>query len=219
MLFLNDCGMIKIFLFLADGYRDVVATLLDHLEDMKMVGTSARIDQWEREVELSNPDVILIGHHFSSGNAMAVIERMKTLYPEKKVIIFSNEIEGETIRQSVTAGADGYVLLSTPLLKLIGYIREAHEGGAPMSPPVARYVLHSIAPVNNVRTLTNSESFTMREVDTLRLLVKGLTYKQISSQLEISLDTVRSHIKNIYSKLEVNSKSEAIVKVLTGRMI
>jgi DNA-binding NarL/FixJ family response regulator len=110
------------------------------------------------------------------------------------------------------------VLMTTPLLKLIDYIKDAYDGGAPMSPTVARQILNALVPVNNVQHW-NSEGLTSREIDILRLLVKGHSYKLVSYDLKISIDTVRSHIKNIYSKLNVNSKSEAIIKVLKDRLI
>jgi len=208
--------MIKVYVSLSDGYRDVLALLLNHLEDIKIVGTSGDIARLIPDVAKLNPDVILMGLAQPLELVLETIEKMKISFPEKKILIFSNDRDRQTIVQVVEAGADGYVLMSTPLLKLFGHIKDVYEGGAPMSAPVARSIFNALSSVNKIFSLPEGE-FTTREMHTLRLLVKGLTYKEISNQLEISLDTVRSHIKNIYSKLHVNSKSEAIIKVLTGK--
>lgn len=208
--------MINVYIFLSDGYRDMLTLLLNQLEDIKIVGSSGKIELLESESGIKEADVILMGLSASVTEGFNTLEKIKITYPKKKILALTNDFDRSTLIQSVEAGADGFVLLNTPLLKLIDYIKEAYEGGAPMSPSVARSILNTLSPINSIANLPNEE-FTTREIHTLRLLVKGLTYKEISKSLEISLDTVRSHIKNIYSKLDVNSKSEAIIKVLTGK--
>lgn len=209
--------MIRVFIFLNDGYRDVLVLLLNHVEDITIVGASGNADTLLQDIDNTRPDVILMGHSSRREDSLQ-IEKIKSIYPKKKVVVFTNSVERSVILQSIEAGADGYVLLNTPLLKLKDYIHDAYEGGAPMSPLIARQILSVLSPVNNVHQFYE-DGLTTREIDILRLLVKGYSYKMISSDLKISLDTVRSHIKNIYSKLNVNSKSEVIIKVLKDRLI
>ena len=125
--------------------------------------------------------------------------------------------DNERVFQAICDGASGYILKKTPPEKILEYVREANSGGAPMTPSVAKQVLKLFSqPFQNKKDLV---SLTAREQDVLTLLVRGFSYKMISSELDISMETVRTHIKNTYTKLHVNSKSEAVIKALQNKLV
>ncbi len=129
-----------------------------------------------------------------------------------EIIMFSVHQDDEKIFQSLCAGACGYLTKNTPIPKVLSAIKEAKNGGAPMSMNVARMVVNSFRPKSTF-------ILSIREKEVLNELCKGKSYKKIGNSLFISQDTVRSHIRNIYRKLEVNSKSQAVAKAFKEKLI
>ena len=126
--------------------------------------------------------------------------------------MFSVHQDDERVFQSLCAGACGYLTKNTPIAKILSAIKEAHNGGAPMSMQVARMVVQSF------RTQSQSE-LSPREKEVLTELCMGKSYKKVGESLFISQDTVRTHIRNIYRKLEVNSKAEAVAKAFKEKLL
>ena len=126
--------------------------------------------------------------------------------------------ENEKIFQSILNGASGYILKNSTPQRILDAIRETHEGGAPMSPSIATKVLKMFQE-NTLPGTGTSFNLSEREKEVLSCLVKGMSYKLIADACFISLDTVRSHIRNIYEKLHVHSKSEAVAKAIKGRIV
>ena len=126
--------------------------------------------------------------------------------------------EDEKIFQSILAGASGYILKNTPPARILDALKELHEGGAPMSPSIATKVLKMISTPSKS---SPSQSFNLsdREKEILSCLVKGMRYKRIAEVCFISVDTVRGHIRSIYEKLHVHSKSEAVAKAIKGNIV
>jgi DNA-binding NarL/FixJ family response regulator len=125
--------------------------------------------------------------------------------------------DDERIFNAVCAGATGYLLKKTPPARLLEYIRETLEGGSPMSPQIARRVMtlfHRVRPPESTH-----EDLTPHELRLLKLLVEGYRYEDVASQMGVSINTVRSHIKHIYGKLQVHSKSEAVAKALRSGLV
>lgn len=139
------------------------------------------------------------------------------LFVERKApfetIMFSVHQDDEKVFQSLCAGASGYLTKNTPIPKILSAIKEAHQGGAPMSMQIARMV------VGSFRNQSNSEPLSPREKEVLSELCNGKSYKKVAESLFISQDTVRTHIRNIYRKLEVNSKAQAVAKAFKYRLI
>jgi len=131
------------------------------------------------------------------------------------VLLFIFEDENKLF-DCLTAGANGYILKNTPAPQLIQAIYEVCAGGAPMSPGMARKVLNSFA---QKRIFSKDYHLSNRELQILELLVKGFSYKMIASECSISLDTVRTHLKNIYTKLHVSCGKEAIAKALKDHIV
>ncbi len=159
------------------------------------------------------PDVLLLDITLADG--ISGIEGV-SLFVEKEalfeIIMFSVHQDDEKVFDSLCAGACGYLTKNTPLPKILSAIKEAHNGGAPMSMNIARMVVQSF------RSKANSE-LSPREREVLLELCNGKSYKRVAEALFISQDTVRTHIRNIYRKLEVNSKAEAVAKAFKDKLV
>lgn len=162
------------------------------------------------------PNVVLMDIGLPGMSGIEGIRKLKSKYPSLIFIMLTVYEEDNKIFESMRAGAVGYLLKKSPLEKIIDAIKDVYSGGAPMTPIIARKVLNyfSYADIK-----AKEYKLTFREVEILQQLVKGARYKSIAGNLFISLDTVRSHIKNIYEKLHVNSKSEAVAKALKDRLL
>ena len=146
------------------------------------------------------------------------VKTLREKYPDLKILMQTIFEDNEIIFQSILAGASGYILKSTSSARILDFIKETYEGGAPMSPSVATKVLKMVGqPLPSERT--NTFNLSEREKDILSCLVKGMSYKLIASACFISIDTVRGHIRNIYGKLHVHSKSEAVATAIKGRIV
>ena len=142
--------------------------------------------------------------------------KIKSTYPSANIIMLTVYEDDAQIFNSLRAGASGYILKRTPLDQILEAIKDVQSGGAPMTPSIAKRVLNFF---NDTDNKLKEYNLTQRENEILNELVNGLSYKKIAETLFISLDTVRSHIKNIYQKLQVSSKSEAVVKALKEKLI
>jgi DNA-binding NarL/FixJ family response regulator len=143
---------------------------------------------------------------------------IKEEFPEMKILMETIFDDDEKIFNSICAGAEGYILKHTSPAEIMEAIKEIHEGGSPMTPSIANRVLKMV----KQRPETGSkESFdlTDREKEILMCLVKGMSYKMVADACFISIETVNVHIKNIYRKLQVHSKSEAVAKAIKGKIV
>ena len=164
------------------------------------------------------PDVVLMDIQMPGINGIEAVIMLKEKYPGIKVLMQTIFEDDEKIFNSILAGASGYILKNTSPARILEFIKETFEGGAPMSPTVATKVLKmvteksaSVKPVNF--------NLSEREKEVLTSLVEGMSYKMIADACFISLDTVRSHIKSIYEKLHVHSKGEAVAKAIKSRIV
>ena len=214
----RSCVMIKILLFEDNRqFGEGLTMLLNTIDDFKVLGCFNSVDKADREVKTLDPDVVLMDIGFPSGSGIEGVRRIKQTGKDRKVIMLTAMADDETVFEAIKAGADGYVLKKTSPIKLVEFIREAMQGGAPMTPTIARQVLNAFS---NVKVnVSNNENLTSREKDVLKVLVNGGSYKEVSGSLNISVDTVRSHIRNIYDKLHVNSKSEAVAKAILNNIV
>ena len=158
------------------------------------------------------PDVVLMDIDLPGMSGIEGVKKLKASIPKTDFIMLTIHSEDESIFDSICAGATGYLLKSTPPSNLLNAIHEVHEGGSPMSAAIARRVITSfrIAP---------SSPLSERETEILARLCEGENYKVIADALFVSGHTVRSHIKNIYKKLHVNSRAEAVTKALKDKLI
>jgi DNA-binding NarL/FixJ family response regulator len=163
------------------------------------------------------PSVLLMDINLPGIGGIEGVRRLKAHFPSMQILMFTVYEENEKIFESLCAGASGYLLKKSPPQKIIEAIGEVMAGGAPMSATIARKVLDlfkAIAP-----PAIPDSNLTRREREILEHLVHGSTYKTISNDLFISIDTVSSHVRHIYEKLHVHSKSEAVAKALKHRLV
>lgn len=171
-----------------------------------------------QHLETIQPDVLLMDIAMPGISGIEAVQIVKSKYPEIKILMQTIFEDTEKIFQSICAGASGYILKNTSPARILEAIRETYEGGAPMSPSIASKVL-KIVQDSSPSMLIHNFHLTEREKEILACLVKGMSYKRIAENCFISVDTVRGHIRNIYEKLHVNSKSEAVVKALRDKII
>jgi DNA-binding NarL/FixJ family response regulator len=159
-----------------------------------------------------NPDVALVDIGLPGMSGIEGIRILRTLHPLMRLLVLTVYDDDDRIFEALCAGATGYLLKKTPPARLLESLREAVEGGAPMSPEVARRV---ITLFQRVRPPARVEyDLTPHESRILKMLVDGHNYKTAAEELDVSVNTVAFHVKRIYEKLEVHSKSEAVAKAL-----
>jgi DNA-binding NarL/FixJ family response regulator len=164
------------------------------------------------------PDVVLMDIDMPYVNGIEGLTKIKSQFPEIKIMMQTIFEDDEKIFSAITAGADGYILKKTPPAKLLECITEIMEGGAPMTPSVARQLLLMVSGKNHVKK-SNNFNLSNREKDILELLVKGFSYKMIAEKCSISYATVNSHISHIYEKLHVSSGTEAVAKAIEHQIV
>lgn len=156
------------------------------------------------------PDLVIMDINLPDGSGVDCMRHVKARHPRIQFIIFTIYENSDQVFEALAAGANGYLLKNASAAKIIEALRELHDGGSPMSASIARKVVTSFRPPQ--RTIPEDEKLSPRETDVLDLLAKGLLYKEIADQLHISTGTVRQHIHNIYQKLHVQNRTEALNK-------
>ncbi|MEP6793742.1 MAG: response regulator transcription factor [Saprospiraceae bacterium] len=198
-----------------DRLRESLAVLLQHSEAYTVVGHFNNCNQATEIIHMHQPDVVLMDIDMPGKTGIEGVSLVKEARPETAVIMYTVFEDNEKLFQCLCAGANGYLLKKTSPQKLFDAIQEVIEGGAPMSPQIARKVLGTF----HTKSSKISYDLSPRETEVLQHLIKGYGTKQIASELFISFDTVRSHLKSIYQKLHVNCGKEAIVKALRERIV
>jgi len=193
-----------------DRLRQSLAYLLQSVEEYEVLGDYHHCREAATIVRVYKPDVVLMDIDMPGESGISGVSRVKEARPETAVIMYTVFEDEEKLFQCLCAGANGYLLKKTAPERLFEAIREVMEGGAPMSPSIAKKVIGSFQSASTIRTY----GLTERELQVLQHLAKGYSTKQIASDLEMAFNTVRSHLKNIYAKLHVNCGKEAIAKIL-----
>ena len=170
------------------------------------------------KTESKKPNVLLLDISLPGITGIQGIPEIKRLIPEISIIMNTIHNDNDKIFSAFKSGADGYVLKNTPLPKLKEGIYDIQTNGAPMSPSIAKKVINHFRASDEKKRNINRVSLTQREKEVIDGLVDGLTYKKLADRLNVSLETIRHHIKNIYSKLNVNSKSQVVAKSLKGEI-
>jgi len=165
----------------------------------------------------ATPDVLLLDIHLPGMLGSDAVRLFREKYPLMNILMLSVYDVQDKVFESICNGACGYLLKKTPPAKLLEAIREANEGGAPMSPEIARKVITLFQQSGPPEKL--DEPLTPQETRLLKLLSEGYSYQNSAGQMNISINTVRNYIRSIYEKLHVNTKSEAVSKALRHRLI
>ena len=192
--------------------REGLATLIGGTPGYRIVGKFSSMEDALAAIDRDPPDVALCDIGLPGMSGIEGVRRLKSLYPAMLILMLTVYTDNDHIFEAICSGASGYILKDTPPTKLLEAIRELREGGAPMSPEIARKVVtmfQKIAPPKVV-----DHQLSPRELEVLGLLAEGHSYKTAADALSLSLDTIRFHIRNIYEKLHVHSKSEAVTLAL-----
>ena len=199
-----------------EALRRSMKTLLNGVEGYAVVGDYGDCTHAREVVEDLLPDIVVMDIDMPKVNGIEGLRIIKEARPGTAIIMHTVFEDEERLFNSLCAGANGYLLKNSSFIKLLEALDEVQHGGAPMSPQMAKKVLLSFQGHPAGR---NKYDLSQRELEILQHLVKGYSYKMIAASLFISLATVQSHIRNIYAKLHVNSKSEAVAKALQNRII
>jgi len=193
-----------------DRLRESLAYLLQSVPDYEVLGDYNNCLDAVNITRVYKPDVVMMDIDMPGESGIKGVSMIKETRPQTSVIMYTVFEDEEKLFQCLCAGANGYLLKKTAPEKLFESIREVVEGGAPMSPSIAKKVISSFQSSKTI----NQYELTDRELEVLQLLTKGHSTKAIADKLNIAFNTVRSHLKNIYVKLHVNCGKEAIAKVL-----
>lgn len=196
--------------------RDAMQAILNGTPGYVCTGAFTDCNQWLQSIKRSTPDVILMDIEMPGINGIEATRKICEQFPEIKILIQTVFNDSEKIFQALCAGASGYILKNDPPNKYLEAITEVYNGGAPVSASVAKKLLGFFANKNVMLVSPGDTDFQLsdREKELLRLMVDGHNYKDIATRSFISYETVRTHVKHIYKKLHVASRSEAVMKAM-----
>ncbi len=197
-----------------ENLRESIAELFRWNDRYELVASISNPSQVLHDIEQWNPELILMDINMPILNGIEAVSIVRQKYNNLNILMLTVFDDDNNILNAICAGANGY-LLKTNLTDVIGAIDELRAGGAPMTSAVARRVLHLMASDRYAGQKIENELLTNRERELLDLLVKGYSYKMLAQELNISIETIRTHIKKIYKKLQVNSATEAVYKYNT----
>lgn len=195
--------------------RKSIETLLMWDEGFDVVAAMEDAVSLMQDVIVLKPDVVLMDIDMPLSNGVEAVTSIRKMFNDLPIIMFTVFEDDENIFKAIQAGANGY-LLKKNFDQIPGALKDVLDGGAPMTSSVAKKVL-SFVPKNNLELSSKIESLSVRETEILQLITKGFSYKMIGQQLFIATETVRTHIKKIYKKLQVNSATEAVYKFTNGK--
>ncbi len=192
--------------------RDGLATLIDGSEGFLCSATYGSAESALRQLPSYKPDVVLMDIQLPGMSGIECVEKLRERDPAVQVMMLTVYEDDEKVFKSLVAGATGYILKRTPPAELLEAIRELHEGGSPMSDQIARKVVEAFRELG--KSSKDVENLTERELEILAMLARGYQDKEIADKFFLSVKTVRTHLRNIYQKLHVRSRTEAVLKYL-----
>lgn len=188
--------------------------LIESFPDFKCVCTCATAEEALIAVAESRPDVVLMDIYLPRMSGIECTARLKAMLPKTQIVILTAVDDDELVFLALEAGADGYLLKRTKPADLRAALLDVFTGGAPMSSEIARRVVESFR--RRAKARDEAANLSPREEQVLELLSKGYSNKEIADQLELSIDTVRSHLKHIYDKMHVRSRTEAVARYVAA---
>jgi len=189
--------------------RAGISMLINGSEGFVCEHTFETAEEAGEKIPLLGLDVVLMDIHLPGKSGIECITELKPLCPDTQFLIFTSYEDSESVFNALKAGATGYLTKTTQPSKILDALVDIHKGGSPMSSNIARKIVSSFSTENNAEL----QKLSQREQQILDLLTKGFRYKEIADKLFLSTETVRTHIRNIYEKLQVNSRTDAINKV------
>jgi len=201
--------------------RESISMLLDTEPEFELVGSYAHVLDCVKDLKECKPDVVLMDIEMPGMTGIEAVKAIKKEFPHILILMQTVFEDEDRVFDSICAGASGYILKNFLNTKLVDAIRELQYGGSPMSPSIARKVLNKMQSVSSVIVPEQTPDYhlTAREKEVLSCLVNGQSYKMIGADLNISYETVRSHVKKIYEKLHVASLTEVVAKAINQRIV
>ena len=192
--------------------REGLARLINATPGHRCTGVYASMEEALEKIPNNLPDLVLSDIGLPGIDGISGIKILKERYPELLILMLTVYDDNERIFDALCAGACGYLLKKTPWEKVVEALKEAVEGGSPMSPEVARRVINLFREIKPPKEA--AYELTPHEVRLLRMLVEGHSYKTAAAELHVSVNTIKFHLRHIYDKLQVHTKSEAVAKAL-----
>ena len=209
--------MIKVLLYDdSDQFREAITLLLGGTEGFEVAGSFNNCETAAADIDMLKPDVILMDIDMPGATGIDGVRMIREKNDTIKIIMLTVFDNNQNIYDAIRFGANGYVLKKSAPAAIINAIKDVFEGGAPMNSSIATQVLQMFA---GMSPTTQNYGLSEKEKAVLKSLVDGNSYKMVAASLNISIDTVRTHIRNIYEKLQVNSKSAAVAKALKDRIL
>jgi DNA-binding NarL/FixJ family response regulator len=206
-------------------YREGLRALLSHAPGLALAGCWSNASEALAALENTPADLVLMDVELPGLGGVEATRRLKKRQPETLVVMLTVFEEPAVILEAICAGADGYLLKKTPPAELIEHVRLVGAGGSAIGSDVARTVLDLVrggtgaGSRSGARGPAADAGLSPREMDVLRGLTRGLAYKQVAGELGVSIDTVRTHIRGVYRKLQVHSVAEAVGRALRERLV
>ncbi|MEO6356830.1 MAG: response regulator transcription factor [Ferruginibacter sp.] len=200
-----------------DDLRESLGNLVLYASDLLLLGNFSRAGEADRQVTTLQPDVVLMDIDMPGMNGIEAVKKIRAVNQKVQIIMLTVFDDNRHVLDAIRAGASGYLLKKHISDHLLESIKQVLQGEAPMSPGIARMVIQSMQ--QTAKPADNLYNLTSREKEILTHLSKGSSYKMIAADLSISIDTVRTHIKNIYEKLQVHSQTEAVSKAMNERLV
>lgn len=195
--------------------REGLVRLINLSDGFKCVSQHPDGESALRELPGIKPDVVLMDINLPGMSGVECVRQLKPLIPNTQIVMLTVYENTDLIFSALAAGATGYLLKQTPPDELLNAIRDVHRGGSPMTSHIARKVVAAFQQNPPTAMHPDAVKLTAREEQVLDLLAKGYLYKEIADALNISYDTVHAHIRKIYEKLHVRSRTEAVAKHLS----
>ena len=211
--------MIRVVIFEDNkDLRNGLFQLINGTDGFNCIDTFSNCDHLVEHIEKTKPDVVLMDIEMPGISGIEGVWVIKERFPGIKILMETIFEDDDKIFQSICAGAEGYILKYTSPVEILDAIKEIYEGGSPMTPSIANRVLKMVKEKESKSRKTDFD-LTLREKEILACLVEGLSYKMTADTCAVSIDTVNAHVKNIYRKLQVHSKSEAVVKAIKSKIV
>ena len=199
--------------------REGLAALINGTDGYKCTGSYFDCETFLRELDKTEVDVVLMDIALPGMDGIEGVKRATERKPDLDILMLTIYEESEKVFDALCAGACGYLVKKTPPARLLEAIKEVNEGGSPMSSQIARDVIKAFKEGAAPTEEDLAYKLSSREKEVLNLLAEGNNYHEIAEELFISVDTVRHHIRNIYKKLHVHSRSEAVAKAIRKKLI
>ncbi|MBK8053953.1 MAG: response regulator transcription factor [Saprospiraceae bacterium] len=193
------------------GLREILVSIVKSSDEFLLMGDYGHCRNIIQNIQDDPPDVIIMDINMPGKSGIEGVLELKSKFPQVEVIMNTMFDDDDKIFQALKAGATGYLLKKSDMTTILNSIKEVYNGGAPMTPSIARRVLQ--LPFDKNKEKVPHFDLTERELQILQFMAKGMSYKMVAHEMTLSLDTIRTYIKSIYKKLHVHSVTEAVHKI------